>query len=58
MNDLFYFIPWPQSQNLIELDPNKEHWSYADSDFESGAFAEKTWYDTITYEDYKKSMNQ
>lgn len=41
--DQYYFIPWPDSQILLELDPEKENWSYTDPDFPSGAFVSKEW---------------
>ena len=54
--ELYYFIPWPQSQILSELDEKKEHWSSADADFGQGAFVEKAWFDEVTYEDYRKTQ--
>ena len=43
---LFYYIPWPDSQGFVDLDPDQEHTSLAES---AGVFADKEWVDEINF---------
>jgi len=43
---LYYYIPWPASQELSDIDPNNEyHIDYYDDEGLAGSFVEKTWFD-------------
>ena len=42
--ELYYFIPWPQCQEIQETAP-KEYWSFGDPDTEAGIFVNKEWLD-------------
>ena len=44
---LYYFIPWPQCQDLLVLDRERDHWTWADSEFAAGCFVDKEWFDKI-----------
>jgi hypothetical protein len=48
---LFYYIPWPDSQGFVDLDPDQEHTSLAES---AGVFADKEWVDDINMGIYDK----
>lgn len=41
---LYYFVGWPDSQKLQEIDPEAEHTMYAG---EGDVFAEKDWVDSL-----------
>ncbi len=42
--ELYYFIPWPQCQEIQETAP-REFWSFTDPDTEAGIFVNKEYFD-------------
>lgn len=41
----FYYISWPECQRLIDIDPDGDHWSWAQD--EAGIFAVCEWVDSL-----------
>jgi len=42
---MFYYIPWPDSQGFSELDPDQDYTYPADNS--GGIFADKKWVDDV-----------
>ena len=45
---MYYYIPWPDSQGFLDIDPDWQHLSFGP---EAGIFAEKEWVDKINMGD-------
>lgn len=41
----YYYIGWPESQKIMDIDPDGDHWDYAQD--ECGVFAVCEWIDSL-----------